>query len=251
MIDPKLPKDWKDLENKVAQILTEAGLKTSVEKDIDTVRVRTNVDVVAVDESQFPNVCYLCECKYWKSNVPLEKVNALRSTVTDYGANFGIIISKSGFQPGAYEAAMKTNIRLVNWFEFQEMFEDKWWRAICLILYKDFDTLINYADITPFLNFKTRRWKQIENDELKCKQFAKLLTKYRDIGYEFMGLGVEALMHLPPAKPTFPMDFKIPSSQNITRTKRLNSLREYTDCLLFYGKKALTDFAQLFPDNST
>jgi hypothetical protein len=250
MIDHKLPKDWKDLENKVAQILAEAGLKTSVEEDIDTVRVKTNVDIVAVDESQSPKVCYLCECKYWKRNVPLEKVNSLRSTVADYGANFGIIISKNGFQKGAYEAARKTNIRLVNWFEFQDMFEDKWWKAICITLYEEFDTLINYADITP-LNFKTRKWKQIENDEAKCKKFSQLLTKYREIGYEIMGLGVEALMPLPPPKPTFPMIFKIPSNQNRTKTKKLNSLREYTDCLVFYGKKALKEFAELFPDNST
>jgi hypothetical protein len=168
--------------------------------------------------------------------------------VADYGAIFGIIISKNGFQKGAIEATKNTNIRLVNWFEFQDMFEDKWWPAISVKLYEQFDTLINYADITP-LEFITKKWKQIENDKEKCRKFAKLLQKYQGIGYEIMGIGVDAHIPLHSRKPTFPMVFKIPSSnENKVRTITLHSLREYTNYLISYGQKALNEFGELFAE---
>jgi hypothetical protein len=251
MIDRQVPKDWKNLENKVAQILSEAGFKTEVEKDITTARGTVKVDVFAVDISQLPNICYICECKYWENKVPKTVVHSFRTVVQDYGANFGILISKNGFQEGSYETVKNTNISLVDWFDFQKIFEDRWWTAISVKLYNQFDTLIRYADITPS-NFVTDKWRQIENDKRKCRKFSRLLQKYREIGYTIMGLGVEALMPLRTRKPMFPMIFEVPTSnRNQIRTITLNSLREYTDCLILYGQKALNEFAELFDENSS
>jgi hypothetical protein len=41
------PKDWKDLQNKVAKYLCELGYGTEIEKDIQTVREIINIDVYA------------------------------------------------------------------------------------------------------------------------------------------------------------------------------------------------------------
>ena len=244
MINYRLPKSWEDLERKVAQILSEAGLKTIVEKDISAARGFTNVDVFAIDENQSPKVTYICECKYWKRKVSMDAVKSLRTTVVDYGANYGIIISKNGFQQGAVEWVNKTNICLVDWFEFQEMFEDKWWKNICAKLYAEFDTLINYADVTP-LEFRTKKWKRIENDETKCAKFAWLLKEYQEIGYDLMGLGMEGFGGLS-KKPTFPITMKIPDPQTSRKTIQIDSLRDYVDFLVFHGQRGLKAFAELF-----
>ncbi|WP_431605167.1 restriction endonuclease [Acinetobacter johnsonii] len=43
----------------------------------------------------------MIECKNWKTNIPKEKVLALRSIVEDIGAHRGFIVSNKGFQSGA------------------------------------------------------------------------------------------------------------------------------------------------------
>ncbi|QUS54071.1 hypothetical protein [Pseudovibrio brasiliensis] len=45
----------------------------------------------------------------------------------DFGANVGYIISKAGFQSGAFEASELTNIKLMTWKEFQLEFEEQWY----------------------------------------------------------------------------------------------------------------------------
>jgi hypothetical protein len=52
------------------------------------------------------------ECKYWKRPISKEKVVALREIVDDIGADKGIMVAESGFQPGAVSATTKTNIWL-------------------------------------------------------------------------------------------------------------------------------------------
>ena len=37
-----------------------------------------------------------------------------------------MIVSRNGFQAGAYAAAQQTNIKLIDWFQFQEIFEERW-----------------------------------------------------------------------------------------------------------------------------
>ncbi|MBF01073.1 restriction endonuclease [Flavobacterium coralii] len=120
------PKDWKDLQVKVAEILSVCGYHCKVEKDIQTLRETINVDVLAINSQDIPSSTLICECKYWNSKVPKTIIHSLRTTVADFGANYGIIISKKGFQSGCFEAVSNTNILLFNWTEFQTYFLTKW-----------------------------------------------------------------------------------------------------------------------------
>ena len=121
-----MPDNWRDLQVQVATILAECGFSTQIEKDIETVRGTVNIDVFAEDSSQRPTAVYLCECKLWGSAIPKNVVHGFRTVVSDFGANWGFIISSNGFQVGAYEAAENSNIRLMNWQEFQDLFADRW-----------------------------------------------------------------------------------------------------------------------------
>src|SRR4051794_16957058 len=115
MIFTDEPKDWSGLQDRVAQVFNEIGCLVEVEKDIVTTRGSVNVDVYIQDTTKVPNLVYLCECKYWESHVPKSVVHSFRTVVADYGAHVAFLISKRGFQSGAFEAAANSNIMLLTW----------------------------------------------------------------------------------------------------------------------------------------
>ncbi len=101
------PIDWRDLQKKVAGILSEIGYDCEIEKEIKTTRESINIDVYAVNNKDIPVSNILCECKHWNSSIPKTIIHSFRTAVTDFGANHGIIVSKVGFQSGAYDAIRK------------------------------------------------------------------------------------------------------------------------------------------------
>lgn len=119
------PKDWKDLQNKTCQFLNEAGYFAESPKTINTVRGTVEVDVLATSDMELINQ-FICECKYWNTPVPKEKIHAFKSVVADSGSMVGIFISKTGYQSGAYEAAYCTNVLLKDWDGFIKLIEKQW-----------------------------------------------------------------------------------------------------------------------------
>jgi len=116
------PVDWKDLQSKVSLVWQGTGLKTEVEKTIQTVRGKVNVDVFAINDRELPHFVNIAECKHWEHSVPKHVVHSLRTVIADYGANAGYIVSKAGFQSGAIEAAINTNDYLKDFEDFQNTF---------------------------------------------------------------------------------------------------------------------------------
>ncbi len=53
-----------------------------------------------------------------------KKIHAFRTVTHDSGSMLGIIISKNGFQSGAYEAAYCSNILLKDWTGFIDLIKD-------------------------------------------------------------------------------------------------------------------------------
>jgi restriction system protein len=126
MITSRTPASWRELQQDVALILTEAGFAAEVEKVVQNVRGKAEIDVYAEETIQGRRYTILVECKNWSSAVPQNVVHGFRTVVTDTGANAGYIVSANGFQPGAVAAAEQTNVRLVTWNEFQGIFEAAW-----------------------------------------------------------------------------------------------------------------------------
>ena len=75
------------------------------------VRTSHAVDVVVKSQHVGFEITWLVECKYWSTPVTKVHVLALREIVSDTGADRGIILSESGFQSGAVEAANLTNVQ--------------------------------------------------------------------------------------------------------------------------------------------
>ena len=92
------PKDWRDLQNKVAKIFMDIGFETFTEKTISLVRGTVEVDVYAQKKKAKTYTVYIAECKYWNKPVPKQIVHAFRTIISDFNVQAGYIVSKSGFQ---------------------------------------------------------------------------------------------------------------------------------------------------------
>lgn len=124
------PQGWQELQNLTARLFSEIGCTATVGKRIKLVRGDKEIDVAVEDAHIAPPSRCLCECKYWNKAIPQEVIHSFRTVVADYGAHRGFIISIAGFQAGAHKAVENTNISLVTFAQLQEIFFDRWRRAM-------------------------------------------------------------------------------------------------------------------------
>lgn len=252
MINSVSPTDWKDLQNQVAQILSECGFEVDIEKDITTARDTVNIDVHAVDPSQKPATVYLCECKYWKSRVPKTVVHAFRTVVHDYGANWGLIISSKGFQQGAYDAAQYTNVQLLSWKEFQQLFVDRWYdRYFVPHLYKVAGPLAEYAE--PINSRILRKADALTPEAFQ--QFRLLREKYQQLATLAMPLFFPALLtgnpRLTPPLRVALSDQTAQASANLPQDLLdARSLREFLEVYILRFTEAVQEFDQVVDERA-
>lgn len=176
-ITSDIPSDWKDLQNKVCKFLNEAGYESESPKTIKTVRGDVEVDVFSISNDELIKQ-FICECKFWNTPVPKEKIHAFRTVVHDSGSMVGIFISKNGYQSGAYEAAYCSNVLLKDWDGFIKLIEDKWLKRrymkllqhlYPLSVYKDpFDVPIELLSDVELKKYKELNEKTV-GDYLLCR----------------------------------------------------------------------------------
>jgi hypothetical protein len=120
---------WQDLQSKVCQLFDEMGYETEVEKTVELAgRGKKEVDVFIKDPLASHNQIYLVECKHWDSRVHQDVVHGFKTVMEGAGASTGYIVSKKGFQTGAYEAVRYTNIQLLTFEELQHLYGEEWFR---------------------------------------------------------------------------------------------------------------------------
>lgn len=126
LITGKNPDTWDQLEVLVTALLNESGM--TARRNVSLRLPRGSVDVDVLAEENVDGIVHrtICECKNWRSNIPKEVVHAFRTVMQETGAHRGYIISRLGFQAGAFEAASATNIELVTFEQFQNIYFDKW-----------------------------------------------------------------------------------------------------------------------------
>lgn len=106
--------EWKKFQDEVATFYKELGLDAKADVSIEGVRTKHDIDVLVKSCHAGFDITWLIECKKWKTKITKLHVLALREIINDTGADKGIIISESGFQSGAIEAANLTNIELTS-----------------------------------------------------------------------------------------------------------------------------------------
>lgn len=249
-----LPTDWRELQTQVARIFSECGFAAETDRAIETVRGSVNVDVYAEDTTQTPLLIYLCECKRWKSSVPKTVVHSFRTVVVDHGANCGFIISSRRFQKGAYEAAANTNIRLLNWVQFQEIFLERWIHAYMLPrLYEESDALIQYTE-----PINSRIFRKADNLTATQQQsFVKLRSQYQVLAYLALHLSTQIYhpsmkVEIPqlPIKDGMQVDYGSIEGGLPPELCEAYTLRDFLETFVKYLQQGTAEFDQLFGERA-
>lgn len=165
----KYPNTWQDLQFKTSDILRQCNFSVEVGKSIMSIRSKIEVDVYAEEIIDNRKYTIICECKYWKTNIPQLYVHALRTIVNDIGVNKAYIITTSDFQKGAIASTENTNTELVTWVEFQKLFFESWYtNYFSLRLHKIIKQEYDSTAIQLFDNF----------DLIEKITFRKLIDQY-------------------------------------------------------------------------
>jgi restriction system protein len=254
-VDP--PESWQDLEARVAQILSECGYDVEVQKKVRLARGEVNIDVYAVDHTSPPNI-FAFECKLWTRPATRSVVHAFRTVVGDSGANTGFIISTAGFQQGAVDAAAYSNVRLLDWAQFQEMFVERWFEYFVDRVEREAKELHPYTEpYNPRIFGKA--------DALppeRSAQFWALRDKYAALGMVDMIWGGPPLMrHLLPSGedvvPNLPLRKHVEESDSREWIAGLpddvldaTALRPLLNALLRHYQAAFAEFDQVFGERA-
>ena len=102
--------NWNGYQEEAAAFFRSIGLDAQTNVTMQGVRTQHDIDVVVRSHHVGFDVTWLVECKLWATRVSKLHVLGLRAIVADIGSDRGIILSESGFQSGAHEAAALTNV---------------------------------------------------------------------------------------------------------------------------------------------
>jgi len=250
LIESGEPANWRELEELVAQILGECGMEVESPKIVETVRGSVEVDVFARDVDTTPDSFYLCECKYWDCNVPRAIVHAFRTVVSDSGANTGLVVAKLGFQPGAIEAARHSNVSLLSWPEFQDLFAVRWFvNHMIPLARRELDPFIEYTE--PVNSRILRKADRLSPEA--HERLSELRKEHSACAFLFMPMIWDSDSPTPPQLPLRGLVGRHGSPE----LKRLSSeildevaLRPFFTAVLSYAKEVVAEFDEVFGEGA-
>lgn len=105
---------WREYQEETAAFFRGIGFDAETDQELTGVRTAHKIDVVARGRHVGFDVLWVIECKQWKSRINKLHVLALRTVVTEVGADRGILMAERGFQRGAQEAARLTNVTVTS-----------------------------------------------------------------------------------------------------------------------------------------
>ncbi|BBX42893.1 hypothetical protein MSIM_43440 [Mycobacterium simiae] len=248
LITSRMPGDWVELEDAVASILQECGMRVRQHERLKLLRGHFDADVVADETVEGISNNIICECKFWSTNIPAEKVRSFRVAVDETGANRGYVISRNGFQSGAVEAARATNVELVTYERFQELYFEKWFRTRIWSVENAIKGFHSYYEPGPFCR---PGYAQLESDDERA-EYNAAWNQYFFAGALLVEFSPYVRMHpgtqAPP--PPLPLDvtkieqagFAIPDD-----IKFETGYREVLAALENYAQQAISDLRTVNP----
>jgi hypothetical protein len=133
--------DWREYQEEIAELFRSLGCHADVEKRVKGARAFHTIDVW-VEFAHFGLEHHWgVECKNWKRPVTKEKVLAFKSVIDDVGAERGIFVAESGFQPGAWQAASFTNMDLTTLDDLKKITTSDFLKITLVSLEKKIDLL--------------------------------------------------------------------------------------------------------------
>jgi len=117
---------WRQYQHDVADFYRSLGMDAEVDvRALAGARATHDIDVLVKSKVGGQTITWVVECKQWKRPVPKERVLALQAIVSDLGADRGILMAESGFQAGAYRAAVSSNTTLTSLSDLREDTQDE------------------------------------------------------------------------------------------------------------------------------
>ncbi|WP_454785391.1 restriction endonuclease [Legionella sp. WA2024007413] len=240
------------MQAQVAIILNQCGfINVETEKKIETARNKVEIDVYGEELINNRKITVLCECKFWNKKIPQDTIHSFRTVMNDYGANTGYIISKKGFQLGAFQAVKNTNVLLRSWEDFQNDFEKQWFdRYMIREMDRQLDPFFTYSE--PFLP----DWFD-SLSEIGKQNYFNLKSQYDDLGQLLFVLFTPwARINNNIPLPVLPLSnialSNILSKDNVkipNELLKITSYREFLEVAIKYGKQAISKFNEI-RDNS-
>ena len=148
-------KEWEKYQKEAASYFRSLGLAASTNVTVKGVRTTHDIDVLVKSHHVGFDITWIVECKHWKTAVSKLHVLALREIVSDVGVDRGILLSESGFQSGAREAANLTNVQVTS---ISEMCKSAGESINAMRLRELFDRVINCKD---------RYWEIPKNERIR------------------------------------------------------------------------------------
>jgi hypothetical protein len=249
VIEGTPPVDWRNLQNNTAQILSECGFESQTDVEIHLARGTVSVDVLARDPSATPPATYVCECKHWQSAVSKNVIHGFRTVVADAGAHRGFVISSAGFQSGAYEAAEHSNVDLVTWQEFQQLFVERWFQKfMASALLKEGDALHEYTE--PINSRIARKAHALSLDRQEL--FRRLRERYEIPSFVLLMLWFDPFTRKPKI-PSIPLRSALgPRAPTDLPADILDALalRPLMDSVTQFYRQATAEFDEVFGERA-
>lgn len=112
---------WHDYQEDVAEYFRKLGCDAEVDAKVRGARATHKIDVWITFHRFGLEHIWVIDCKQHKKPISKEKVLTLKGVVDDVGADRGVLIAESGFQPGANNAAKSNNISLLTFKKLREL----------------------------------------------------------------------------------------------------------------------------------
>ncbi|GAL01259.1 hypothetical protein JCM19314_703 [Nonlabens ulvanivorans] len=237
----KQPNDWKDLQNKVSEILIQCGFKSETEKTTETARGKVELDVYAEETIKSRKYSIVCECKYWKSNIPQNVIHGFRTIVNDLGCNIGYVITTSDFQSGSVSTSEYSNVELLTWESFQALFFESWYETyFSPQITQRLNPMLTYSE--PILP----KWFEKMSQEDK-ETYLTLKDKYDIFGYIIMEFTTYVRMLKKDTIPTLPLSDRFKENKKVADripNDILNetAYKEFLEKCFRFGDIAISEF---------
>ena len=110
---------WRLYQREAAEFFRSLGLTATVDASIEGVRSTHDVDVLVEFAAFGLEHRWIVECKAWNRRVPKERIEVLKSIVSETGADRGFLICEKGAQSGAITAARLSNVTITSLDDLQ------------------------------------------------------------------------------------------------------------------------------------
>lgn len=111
--------DWYHFQETICNHFNLIGARAQTNLTVQGTRTSHDIDIFVKTKFLGQDIIWVVEAKKWNHKVNKLHVLALRTIVSDIGADKGFIISEKGFQKGAVEAAKDSNILLTTLSELK------------------------------------------------------------------------------------------------------------------------------------